>query len=148
MTTTEATATSAEEAMEVAIEAAVTELAPVVGIRAACRAVGRSRATHYRHHRVGPPPALKPRTEPKPQPRALSVTERAEIRAQLNSERFVDSAPAAVYATLLDEGTYLCSESSMYRILREHGEVHERRRQATHPARVPPELAATGPTPC
>jgi putative transposase len=139
---------SVEEVMDAAIEAAVGELAPVVGTRAACAAVGRARATHYRHHRVGPPPTPKPRVAPRPQPRALSAQERVEVRAVLNSERFVDAAPASVYATLLDEGRYLCSESSMYRILREHGEVRERRRQATHPPKVKPELVATGPNQC
>ena len=61
----------------------------------------------------------------------------------LHSERFVDQAPASVYATLLDENRYLCSISSMYRLLRERGETGERRRQATHPATVKPELVAT-----
>ncbi len=63
----------------------------------------------------------------------------------LNGERFADMAPAAIYATLLDEGRYLCSESTMYRILRERGEVRERRRQATHPPRKKPELMADAP---
>jgi putative transposase len=113
-------------AMAAAVEAAVGELAPVVGTRAACAAVGRSRATHYRQ--VGPAPV--------------------QVRELLNSERFVDAAPATVYATLLDEGRYLCSESSMYRILRAHGEVRQRRRQACHPPRVKPELVATAPNQC
>jgi hypothetical protein len=120
-----------EQRMAAAVEAAVTELVPLVGTRAACVAVGRSRATHYRHHRVGPVPAPRPRVEPRPQPRALSEVERAEVLAVLHCERFVDAAPATVYATLLDEGRYLCSESTMYRILGERGEVRERRRQAT-----------------
>jgi putative transposase len=67
------------------------------------------------------------------------------VRALLNSEEHVDKAPAVVYHELLDEGVYLCSVSTMYRILREHGEVRERRRQATHPARVKPELVAQAP---
>jgi putative transposase len=137
-----------EERMTAAVEAAVTELVPLVGTRAACAAVGRSRATHYRHHRVGPVPAPRPWIEPRPQPRALSDGERAEVLDVLHSERFVDAAPAAVYAALLDEGRYLCSESTMYRILRERGEVRERRRQATHPPRSKPELVATAPNRC
>jgi putative transposase len=137
-----------EQRMAAAVEAAVTELVPLVGTRAACVAVGRSRATHYRHHRVGPVPAPRPRVEPRPQPRALSEVERAEVLGVLHCERFVDAAPATVYATLLDEGRYLCSESTMYRILRERGEVRERRRQATHPPRVRPELVATAPNRC
>jgi len=139
-----------EERMAAAVEAAVTELVPLVGTRAACAAVGRSRATHYRHQRVGAPPAT-PRPQVRhcgAQPRALSEVERAEVLAVLHSERFVDAAPAAVYATLLDEGRYLCSESTMYRILRERGEVRERRRQATHPPRSKPELVATAPNRC
>jgi putative transposase len=71
--------------------------------------------------------------------------ERDTVRTLLNSPEFVDKAPATVYHELLDEGVYLASVSTMYRILRAHGEVHERRRQATHPARVKPELVATKP---
>jgi putative transposase len=67
------------------------------------------------------------------------------VREVLVSGRFVDRAPAQAWATLLDEGTYLASESTMYRILRENGEVRERRRQAVHPPRTVPELVATGP---
>ena len=63
----------------------------------------------------------------------------------LHSERFADTAPAEIYATLLDEGVYVCSESTMYRLLRERGETRERRRQATHPAAVKPELVAHAP---
>ena len=70
------------------------------------------------------------------------------MRALLNSPDFVDKAPATVYHELLDEGTYVASVSTMYRILHEHGEVKERRRQAVHPARVKPELVATGPNMC
>jgi hypothetical protein len=89
--------------MVAGVEAAVTELVPLVGVRAACAAVGRSRATHYRHHRVGAAPAApRPRVEPRRQPRALSEAERAEVLDVLHDERF--AAPATVYATLLDEG--------------------------------------------
>jgi putative transposase len=123
---------------------AITELAPLVGTREACRVTGRPQANHYRRHRQSPAPA-RPKRERKLQPRALSTTERAQVRAVLNSPEHVDKAPAAVYHELLDEGTYLASVSTMYRVLREHGEVRERRRQAVHPARVKPELVATGP---
>jgi putative transposase len=75
----------------------------------------------------------------------LSAAERDEVRAVLHSARFVDCAPAAVYATLLDEERYLCSVSTMYRVLRAEGEVRERRRLAVHPAAVKPELVATRP---
>jgi putative transposase len=82
---------------------------------------------------------------PSPQPRALSEIERKEVLRVLHDPAHVDEAPATVYAKLLDEGVYLASTSTMYRILRAEGEVTERRRQATHPARVKPELLATRP---
>ena len=123
---------------------AIAELAPLVGTHEACRVAGRPQANHYRRHRQSPAPQ-RPKRERRSQPRALSTTERAQVRAVLNSPEHVDKAPAAVYHELLDEGTYLASVSTMYRVLREHGEVRERRRQAVHPARVKPELVATGP---
>jgi putative transposase len=67
------------------------------------------------------------------------------VLAVLHDERFYDQAPASVWATLLDEGSYLCSVSTMYRLLRQQGETGDRRRHATHPARVKPELLATAP---
>ncbi len=79
------------------------------------------------------------------QPSSLTDTERAAILGALNGPRFVDKSPAQVWAVLLDEGHYLGSVSTFYRILRASGEVRERRAQATHPARVRPELVATGP---
>jgi putative transposase len=95
-----------------------------------------------------PVPSSVRQRRPQVQPRALSDAERATVLEVLHSERFVDAAPATVYATLLDEGTYLCSEATMYRLLRERGETGERRRQATHPAKVKPELVATRPNEC
>ena len=83
--------------------------------------------------------------QPARQPRALSEVEQQAALDVLHSERFADMAPAEVYAVLLDEGTYLCSVSTMYRLLRARGEVRERRAQATHPARVKPELLAERP---
>jgi putative transposase len=127
---------------------AIAELTPILGsVRAACRAAGRPQANHYRRHRQSPKPP-RPVREHKAQPRALSQAERDTVRAVLNSPTFVDKAPAAVYHELLDEGVHLCSPSTMYRILRAHDEVKERRRQATHPARVKPELVATQPNQC
>ncbi len=76
---------------------------------------------------------------------ALTAAERAQVLAVLDSDEFVDSTPLQVYATLLDRGQYLCSVSTLYRILAEHAQVKDRRRQARHPARVCPELVATGP---
>jgi len=74
----------------------------------------------------------------------LSPAERAQV-AVLNGDEFVDQTPLQVYATLLARGQYLCSVSTMYRVLSEHGQVKERRRLARHPARAVPELLATGP---
>jgi len=120
------------------INDAFVELEPLVGTRSACAAVGRSRATHYRR---GSPPKLGPsRPRPTP-PNALSGTERDAVLDALHG-RFVDDAPAQAWATLLDEGTYLASESTMYRLLRDTGSTGDRRRQATHPARTIPELVA------
>jgi putative transposase len=114
-----------------------------VGLGAACTAVGRPRSSHYRwtHPMQGPPASRKGQA----QPQALSEAEREQVLAVLRDERFVDQAPPSVYATLLDEGEYLCSISTMYRLLREQGETGERRRQATHPATVKPELQADRP---
>ncbi len=90
---------------------------------------------------VGPTPAPLP----KPPPRKLLDEERAAVLAVLHEDRFCNLAPAAVWATLLDEGRHLCSERTMYRILDENREVRERRNQRRHPAYVAPELMATAP---
>ncbi len=107
--------------------------------RAAARLTGLSRATATRKPR---PPV---RVAPPVPANKLSPTERAKVVQTLDSPRFVDQPPLQVYAQLLDEDSYLCSVSSMYRILGEHRQVRERRRLARHPARVRPELLATGP---
>jgi len=124
------------------IEQTVAELAPIVGTRAACRALGASPATVYRHRR--PPPLREPRSRAA-HPRALSEAEREAVLAELHGERFADCAPAQVWATLLDEGRYLASQSTMYRLLAADGEVSERRDQLTHPAYQKPELLAQRP---
>lgn len=118
----------------------VLELAPVVGLVAACTALAVSRATFYRHQ--APTTARPPRPTPH---RALPAEERAQVLAVLNSDRFADKAPAQVYADLLDEGTRLCSLRTMYRILASAGEVRERRDQLRHPHYAKPELLATAP---
>jgi putative transposase len=123
----------------------ITTLVPITGTAAACRAVGQPRSSWYRAHRSSPPP---PRPPPRPQPRALSPAERQQVLGVLHAERFWDAAPATVYATLLDEGCYLCSPSTMYRLLRAPGETGDRRRRATHPPRVKPDLLATRPNQC
>ena len=95
---------------------------------------------------VTPPPRPEPIAHrERCQPRALDSAERQAILEVLHSERFTDAAPAEVWATLLDEGAYLGSVSTFYRVLRAQGEVRERRRQATHPATVKPELMAAAP---
>jgi putative transposase len=126
------------------IDQAIGELAPIVGVKAACQAVGRARGSHYRQHRKRPPPP-KPERVATPQPRTLSEVERKEVLRVLHHPEHVDEAPATVYAKLLDQGVFLASTSTMYRILRAQGEVAERRRQATHPPATRPELLATRP---
>jgi putative transposase len=130
------------------LDQAVATLAPAVGTVRACRAVGQPRSGWYRRHRQSPPPPRSPRPVPAPQPRALSAAEQARVLEVLHAERFWDTAPASVYATLLDEGSYLCSTSTMYRLLRQQGETGDRRRHGTHPAAVKPELLASGPNQC
>ncbi len=119
----------------------VQKVGPELGIVAACAAVGLARATYYRQLEqpmLGPVPK-------KISPRALTADERKAVLAVLHEDRFVDLAPSEVYATLLDEGVYLCSERSMYRVLAENQEVRERREQLRHPKYAAPELLATAP---
>ena len=118
-------------------------LSEKVGKVAACHALGVARASLYRFAQPTRPFVSKP---PRPSPpRTLSGPERETVLAQLNSERFVDQPPAQVYASLLDEGRYLCSVRSMYRILEEQDQVRERRNQLRHPVYQKPELLATAP---
>jgi len=121
--------------------ATVTQIGPRLGIAPTCAALGLPRATYYRRRR--PPRAAASR---RPSPRALSAGERDAVLTLLHEPRFVDLAPGEVYATLLDEGTYLCSERTMYRLLAEHAEVRERRNQLRHPVYAAPELLARRPS--
>lgn len=119
---------------------ALSYLVPLVGIAAACAALGVARASYYRDQ--------KPRRAPKPRPtppRAITADERADVLAILDSDRFADKAPRQVYAELLDDGKYRCSVSTMYRILRAEDQVRERRHQRRLPAYVKPELVARAP---
>ena len=127
----------------------VAALSATIGIEAACDALAVSRATFYRNRPLlgpltllesSPPPAV--RASPA---RALGTEERQRVLAVLHEERFQDWAPAAIQATLLDEGKYLCSTRTMYRILEQEGETRERRDQAIHPVYQKPELLATAP---
>jgi putative transposase len=146
----------------------VAELVPVVGVTAACEAVGVARASFYRRERrpversiallgaslrhegaagerseQSGPGALSGR--PRVHPRALSAAERATVLEVLHAPRFQDAAPATVYATLLDEQVYLASERTMYRLLAAEGETRPRRDQLVHPTYQKPELLATAP---
>ena len=119
--------------------AVVKEVGPTLGVAPTCAALGVSRETYYRRQR---PKVSGCR---RASPRALPAAERNGVLAVLHEPRFVDLAPPQVYARLLDEGRYLCSLRTMYRILGANQEVRERRDQLRHPAYQKPELLATGP---
>jgi putative transposase len=118
---------------------AVEQIATSIGTAAACQVLGLPRASLYRGRR--PMPVARPRPAP---PRALDPVERQRVLDLLHT-RFIDQAPAQVHATLLDEGTYLCSPRTMYRILDAAHEVKERRDQVRRPHYAAPELLATRP---
>jgi len=120
--------------------AVVREKKALFGIKGICRALGLVRATYYRLQNPRPE---RPRA--RAYARVLSAEERKHVLGVLNAGRFCDQAPAEVYATLLDEGQYLCSERTMYRILAESHQVRERRDQLRHPRYTAPELLASGP---
>ena len=120
------------------------QLAPQLGVTRACQVLTVPRSSFYRT----PPRSggLSPGSERRPAPaRALKDSERIQVRDTLNSERFQDQAPRQVWARLLDEGRYLCSWRTMYRILDAFEEVKDRRDQRRHPVYVKPELMATAP---
>jgi putative transposase len=141
---------------------AVSELTSQLGVAAACQSLAVPRSSFYRSRQSSSPkadssltidsspkvtpsltvvlPSLPPRS-----PRSLSEEEKSVVRETLNSPRFRDQAPREVYATLLDEGRYLCSWRTMYRILEQNQEVRERRDQLRHPNYAKPELVATAP---
>jgi putative transposase len=122
------------------VRAVAAALGQRVGLKRACEVLRLPRSPFYR--------VCQPRPEPQPRPtpaNALSQAERAAVRQTLNSERFMDKAPRQVYASLLDEGRYLCSVSTMYRVLRLHEEVRERQDLRRHGVYQKPELLATAP---
>lgn len=121
----------------------VDETGKKLPVKAACEALGVSRATYYRwrKRKAEPPPPPAPRTSH----RRLSEDEEQDVISELNSERFCDSAVPEVQATLLDEGKYVCSVRTMYRVLKRREEVRERRDQRVHPSYTKPELLATRP---
>ena len=112
-----------------------------VGVTAACGALQVSRATYYRRQQ----PTRTPSTPPTLHPRKLPDSEVQHIHDLLLSPKFVDQAPATIVANLLDEGQYLCSERTMYRILAAHGQVNERRRGHRRTTYTKPELLAKAP---
>jgi putative transposase len=119
---------------------AIETASPTLGTAPACDALGVARASVYRHRQPAAPPVARPAS-----PRALAPGERDVVLATLHAERFMDQAPAQVHATLLDEGVYLCSPRTMYRILDGAHELKERRDQVCRPHYVKPELLATQP---
>lgn len=119
----------------------IKQLGSELGVVATCAALGVARATYYRQL---PPPMLGPKRK-RTSSRGLTSEEERVVLAILREDRFVDLAPAEVYATLLDEGRYICSERTMYRVLAKNGEVRERRDQLRHPKYAAPELLATRP---
>ncbi len=126
------------------ITRAVLLLAEQTSTARACALLGKPRASHYRDRRPVP---LVPtqRTRRSAPPNSLSVAEQDQILAVLTSERFCDKSVAQTWATLLDEGVYLASMSTMHRLLRLIGTSGDRRNQAAHPTRARPELMATKP---
>lgn len=151
--------------------AAAAVLAPAVGVVAACEALGVPRAEFYRQRdasvsvaaspsETAPAAVADPTSDAAPvvvaepsavsaavrrHPRALSPDEQQTVLGVLHSARFQDRSPTEVYATLLDEGRYLASERTFYRLLAASGETTERRNQLVHPAYQKPELLATNP---
>jgi len=125
------------------IAPAVAELAEQTSIKQACELLGKPRGSHYRDQQPVVVPAQRgPRPAP---PNALTTTEQDAVIAALTSPRFCDKSVAQTWATLLDEGEYLASMSTMHRLLRLIGQSGDRRDQATHPAKTKPELMATKP---
>jgi putative transposase len=118
------------------------ELCEHISEREACHLCGVSRATRQRCKRgprCGPP-------RPRPRPvNTLTTAEEAAVLEVLRSPQYCEMAPAQIWAKLLDANIYMCSVSTMYRLLRGAGECRERRRQRTHPAKKKPELLATKP---
>lgn len=122
--------------------AAAESLSQTVGVQPACAGLGVSRATFYRRQK---PKLTLVKSKSRRSPLALSDGEQDEVVSTLHNPQFIDKAPAAVYAALLDQGRYLCSIRTMYRLLALRNEVRERRRQVQRPAYSKPELLATKP---
>ena len=126
-------------------DAAFAELEPLTCVKRACELLGKSRATLHRQRNPAPAAEKAPAGPRAPHPAALTAAGQEALLAVLDSERFADKSPAQVWAILLDEGLYLASVRTMYRVLTLAEQVRERRAQAAHPPRVRPELVADGP---
>jgi len=122
---------------------AASDLVLSLGAAAACKGMGVSRATYYRAKR--PRAALHTVRQPRRSPLALGIAERQHVLDVLHAPEYVDSAPHTVYARLLDDGIYLASVSTFYRLLRQVGGTRARRNELVHPAYARPELLATKP---
>jgi putative transposase len=120
-----------------------TSLADEVNVYQACAALAVPRASFYRWQNREEK-GQKNQQRPLP-PLALSGDEEQAVLDVLHAERFADQAPHEIYNTLLDEGDYLCSVRTMYRILVKHDEVRERRNHVSHPSYQKPELLAEAP---
>ena len=116
-----------------------------IATRRAAELTGVSRATATRAVARGPMPAREPAPRTVVPANKLSELERTRVLHLLDCPQFVDKTPIQVFAVLLEEGRYVCSVSTMYRVLHENKQVKERRRLARHPSRAIPELVATGP---
>ena len=127
-----------------ALTDAEVSLAPPPGLTGVCASLGVSRASVHRRciRLIAPPPVRRVRPRPA---RALTGAQQREVLDLLRAPRFADQAPAEIYATLLDDGVYHCSIRTMFRLLGQHGEVRERRRQLRHPVYQKPELLAEKP---
>jgi len=110
-----------------------------------CEALGFPRASLYRRARKASSGLPSSRSVRPRAALALSEPQRQEVLDLLHSERFQDLPPTQVYPLLLDEGRYLCSVRTMYRLLAQQNEVRERRPVASHPVYAKPELLATAP---
>ena len=127
---------------------AANSLADQVGVAGACRALHLPRSALYRARAARRASALPVAATTGPAPRpplALSELERRVALDVLNSPRFANCAPAAIHAQLLDEGRYVASVRTMYRLLQGCAGVRERRNQLRHPEYAKPELLAVVP---
>ena len=124
----------------------ITERPDSVPLKAACSALGLNRSSVYaRRSRTGAHGLSRVSRKTAPQPRALKPDERQRVHETLTSAEFCNQPPVEIYHTLLERGVYLCSLSTMHRLLREHGENGERRNQRAAQHHATPRLVAQAP---